>query len=117
MRIKIEFIDDFFLLIEKKTVFTGLALNTSSLTARRDSFDRNTSAFSPSLDYTSSSVAAVAANGNGNTNRKWPVNNYGALSTMASVSPLAPGTPPPTGNKSFEENENLISSIYESLLY
>lgn len=73
---------------------TGLALNTSSLTARRDSFDRNTSAFSPSLDYSSSSIAA---NGNGTANRKWPVNNYGALGTMASVSPLAPGTPPPTG--------------------
>jgi len=75
---------------------SGLALNTSSLTARRDSFDRNTSAFSPSLDYTSSSVG-VATNGNGTTNRKWPVNNYGGLGTMASVSPLAPGTPPPTG--------------------
>ncbi|XP_055310309.1 maternal protein pumilio-like isoform X2 [Sitodiplosis mosellana] len=74
---------------------SGLALNTSSLTARRDSFDRNTSAFSPSLDFNSSSVAAVAAaNGNGTASRKWPVNNYGA---MASVSPLAPGTPPPTG--------------------
>ncbi|XP_031626222.1 maternal protein pumilio-like isoform X2 [Contarinia nasturtii] len=75
----------------------GLALNTSSLTARRDSFDRNTSAFSPSLDFNSPSVAAVAAaaaNGNGTANRKWPVNNYGA---MASVSPLAPGTPPPSG--------------------
>lgn len=70
-------------------------MNTSSLTARRDSFDRNTSAFSPSLDFNTSSVAAVAAaNGNGTASRKWPVNNYGA---MASVSPLAPGTPPPTG--------------------
>lgn len=73
----------------------GLALNTSSLTARRDSFDRNTSAFSPSLDFSSSSVAAAAAaNGNGTSSRKWPVNNYNA---MTSVSPLAPGTPPPTG--------------------
>lgn len=71
-----------------------MALNTSTLTARRDSFDRNTSAFSPSLDYN----ASVVANGNGTANRKWPVNNYGALGTMASVSPLAaPGTPPPTG--------------------
>lgn len=87
------------LLIEQ--YFAGLALNTSSLTARRDSFDRNTSAFSPSLDYNTSSLAAVAANGNGTTNRKWPVNNYGALGTMASVSPLAPGTPPPTGKFAF----------------
>lgn len=39
----------------------------------------------------------MTANGNGTANRKWPVNNYGALGTMASVSPLAPGTPPPTG--------------------
>lgn len=74
----------------------GLPLNTSTLSARRDSFDRNTSAFSPSLDYNSTTVAT--ANGNGNANRKWPVNNYGALGTMASVSPLAAsGTPPPTG--------------------
>lgn len=70
----------------------GLALNTSSLTARRDSFDRNTSAFSPSLDFNSTSVAAV--NGNGTASRKWPVNSY---SGMPSISPLAPGTPPPTG--------------------
>lgn len=83
----------FFFLFFSIKISTGLALNTSSLTARRDSFDRNTSAFSPSLDFSSSSVA-VAANGNGTASRKWPVNNYGA---MASVSPLAPGTPPPTG--------------------
>lgn len=69
----------------------GLQLNTSSLSARRDSFDRNTSAFSPSLDYSSTSAATVAG-------RKWPVSNYGALGTMASASPLgAPITPPPTG--------------------
>lgn len=43
--------------------FIGLGLGSGS-TGRRDSFDRNTSAFSPSLDY---SRAA-----------KWP-QSYGAL--------------------------------------
>uniref|UniRef100_A0A182Q1N1 PUM-HD domain-containing protein n=1 Tax=Anopheles farauti TaxID=69004 RepID=A0A182Q1N1_9DIPT len=83
------------------------ALNTSSLTTRRDSFDRNTSAFSPSMDYTSgassntmamnaaaASVAATAAA------HKWPVGtgNYTGLGTVAaaSASPLGPSlTPPP----------------------
>lgn len=69
-------------------------MNASSLSARRDSFDRNTSAFSPSLDYNSTSVSAANAAVAG---RKWSVNNYG-LSSMASSSPLAaPGTPPPAG--------------------
>lgn len=43
-------------------VFSGLGLGTGS-SGRRDSFDRNTSAFSPSLDY---------------GRPKWP-QNYGAL--------------------------------------
>lgn len=68
-----------------------MALNTSSLSARRDSFDRNTSAFSPSLEYNSNSSATAAA-------RKWPVASYGALGTMPSASPLGgPITPPPSG--------------------
>lgn len=73
------------------TCISGLALNTSSLTARRDSFDRNTSAFSPSLDYNSTAAVTNA--------RKWPVSSYGALGTVAtSASPLgAPITPPPSG--------------------
>lgn len=78
----------------------GLALNTSTLSARRDSFERNTSAFSPSMDYNSTSAAAAAAAAAtaSITTRKWPVSSYGALSTMASASPLcAPVTPPPTG--------------------
>lgn len=54
---------------------TGLGLNTTT-TARRDSFDRNTSAFSPSLDY----------------RQKWPSYNIGS-----SPSPLTGSlTPPPT---------------------
>ncbi|KAF4519151.1 hypothetical protein B566_EDAN008213 [Ephemera danica] len=63
---------------------TGLGLGSSS-TGRRDSFDRNTSAFSPSLEY----------------NRgKWP-QSYGALGTVAaSPSPLGLTggslTPPPS---------------------
>lgn len=82
-------------------------MNTSSLTARRDSFDRNTSAFSPSLDFNPSSVAAVAAaNGNGTARGKWPVNNYGG---MSSVSPLAPGTPPPTGTHFFRHLSKLFN--------
>lgn len=69
----------------------SLALNTSSLTARRDSFDRNTSAFSPSLDYNSTNAV--------NNSRKWAVNNYETMRTIAtSASPLgAPITPPPSG--------------------
>lgn len=68
----------------------GLALNTTSLSGRRDSFDRNTSAFSPSsIDYTGGNV-----NGRSST-AKWPIGSYGA---MASASPHgAPITPPPTG--------------------
>lgn len=55
--------------------FAGLGLNTTS--GRRDSFDRNTSAFSPSLDY----------------RQKWTTSyNIGS-----SPSPLAGSlTPPPT---------------------
>ncbi|XP_065082849.1 maternal protein pumilio isoform X2 [Ochlerotatus camptorhynchus] len=80
----------------------GLALSTSSLTARRDSFDRNTSAFSPSLDYTSASTNAVvnnAAAAAAAAARKWPVGagSYGGLSAVtASGSPLGASiTPPP----------------------
>ncbi|XP_046669067.1 pumilio homolog 2 isoform X4 [Homalodisca vitripennis] len=66
------------------TTISGLGLSTGS-TGRRDSFDRNTSAFSPSLEY---------------GRQKWP-QNYGALGTVtASPSPLglASGSvsPPPT---------------------
>uniref|UniRef100_A0A8D8UYT9 Pumilio homolog 2 n=1 Tax=Cacopsylla melanoneura TaxID=428564 RepID=A0A8D8UYT9_9HEMI len=62
----------------------GLGLGTGS-SGRRDSFDRNTSAFSPSLDY---------------GRPKWP-QNYGALGTVtASPSPLGLNsgslTPPPS---------------------
>lgn len=79
-------------------VYLGLALNTSTLTTRRDSFDRNTSAFSPSLDYNASAMAAANAAA-GNVNRKWP-QSYGPLGAMPSVSPLAaPGTPPPPTGK------------------
>ncbi|KAL1399118.1 hypothetical protein pipiens_008456, partial [Culex pipiens pipiens] len=80
----------------------GLALSTSSLTARRDSFDRNTSAFSPSLDYTSASTNAVVSNAAAAAAaaaRKWPVGagSYGGLSAVAaSASPLGASiTPPP----------------------
>ncbi|XP_058823446.1 maternal protein pumilio isoform X2 [Topomyia yanbarensis] len=78
----------------------GLALSTSSLTARRDSFDRNTSAFSPSLDYTSASTNAVVSNAAAAAAaaaRKWPVGagSYG-LSAVTSASPLGTCiTPPP----------------------
>ncbi|XP_058447474.1 maternal protein pumilio isoform X2 [Malaya genurostris] len=78
----------------------GLALSTSSLTARRDSFDRNTSAFSPSLDYTSASTNAVVTNAAAAAAaaaRKWPVGagSYG-LSAVTSASPLGTSiTPPP----------------------
>lgn len=69
-------------------IFIGLQLNTG-LTTRRDSFDRNTSAFSPSLDYNS-------ANMTGSSVRKWPTSFNGALG--ASSSPIgAPLTPPPPG--------------------
>ncbi|XP_014244015.1 pumilio homolog 2 isoform X4 [Cimex lectularius] len=66
----------------------GLGLGTGS-TGRRDSFDRNTSAYSPSLEY---------------GRAKWP-QSYGALGTVpASASPLglASGsvTPPPLGSGS-----------------
>ncbi|XP_055382813.1 maternal protein pumilio [Condylostylus longicornis] len=92
---------------------SGLALNTSSLTGRRDSFDRNTSAFSPSIDYSNNAAAAVAAATGGSSAvsssaaaaaavaaaaRKWP-GNYSTLGavTTASASPIgAPLTPPPT---------------------
>ncbi|XP_039311745.1 maternal protein pumilio isoform X7 [Solenopsis invicta] len=59
----------------------GLGLGASS-TGRRDSFDRNTSAFSPSLEY---------------SRAKWP-QSYGALGTVtASPSPLGLSlTPPPS---------------------
>lgn len=60
-------------------------MNTTALTTRRDSFDRNTSAFSPSMDYSSAP----------GTVRKWPTTNYGALSTVTASSPIAPITPPP----------------------
>lgn len=80
--------------------FAGLALSTSSLTARRDSFDRNTSAFSPSLDYSSASTNAVVNNAAAAAvARKWPVGagSYGGLSAItASASPLGASiTPPP----------------------
>ncbi|XP_055847919.1 maternal protein pumilio isoform X4 [Episyrphus balteatus] len=84
---------------------TGLALNTSSLTTRRDSFDRNTSAFSPSMDYSTSTVAATAVSSSvaaaaaaAAVARKWPVSGYGNLGSVgnASASPIgAPITPPP----------------------
>ncbi|XP_064552758.1 maternal protein pumilio isoform X4 [Drosophila montana] len=96
----------------------GLALNTNSLTGRRDSFDRTTSAFSPSaMDYTTSSVAAAAAANAVNSSvaqaaaaaaaarAKWPgamsnasaYGSLGAAAVNASASPLgAPLTPPPT---------------------
>lgn len=64
-------------------MLVGLQLNTG-LTTRRDSFDRNTSAFSPSLDYSSANIAG----------RKWPTAaNYGALGASSPIG--APITPPP----------------------
>jgi pumilio RNA-binding family len=69
-------------------IVAGLQLNTG-LTTRRDSFDRNTSAFSPSLDYNS-------ANMTGSSVRKWPTTFNGALG--ASSSPIGASlTPPPQG--------------------
>lgn len=70
-----------------------MQLNTTGLTTRRDSFDRNTSAFSPSLDYNTGNVTSSQI-------RKWPAApNYGALSTMTASSPIGGGplTPPPGG--------------------
>ncbi|XP_037945728.1 maternal protein pumilio isoform X3 [Teleopsis dalmanni] len=86
---------------------SALALNTSSLTGRRDSFDRTTSAFSPSaMDYTSSSTiaatsvsqVAAAAAAAAAARAKWPTvtNTYGTIGATASASPIgAPITPPP----------------------
>ncbi|KAJ6636061.1 Maternal protein pumilio [Pseudolycoriella hygida] len=69
----------------------GLTLNTTSLSARRDSFGRDTSPFSPSLEY--GNAAAAVTNP-----RKWPSTSYGALGTVPSASPIgAPLTPPPSG--------------------
>lgn len=62
-------------------------MNTG-LTTRRDSFDRNTSAFSPSLDYN-------PANMPGNPVRKWQTASYGALGASSPIG--GPLTPPPTG--------------------
>jgi pumilio RNA-binding family len=61
-----------------------LQLNTG-LTTRRDSFDRNTSAFSPSLEYNS--------NMTNNSVRKWPTTFNGALGASSPIG--APLTPPP----------------------
>ncbi|KAH8310045.1 hypothetical protein KR044_011151, partial [Drosophila immigrans] len=103
----------------------GLALNTNSLTGRRDSFDRTTSAFSPSaMDYTSSSVAAAANAVQSSVAQaaaaaavaarvKWPAamsnaSAYGALGAggvNASASPLgAPLTPPPSAQSCLMAN-------------
>jgi pumilio RNA-binding family len=68
------------------TVFTGLQLNTG-LTTRRDSFDRNTSAFSPSLDYSSTGTSV----------RKWPNAFNGSLGASSSPIGAPPLTPPPPG--------------------
>ncbi|PSN46785.1 Maternal protein pumilio, partial [Blattella germanica] len=72
----------------------GLGLSSTS-SGRRDSFDRNTSAFSPSLEY-----------GRG----KWPT-NYGALGTVtASPSPIGIQgslTPPPTLSTAMGSSTNL----------
>lgn len=66
----------------------GLQLSTG-LTTRRDSFDRNTSAFSPSLDYSTTNTTIT-----GNSVRKWPQAFNG---TLGASSPIqgAPLTPPP----------------------
>lgn len=64
----------------------GLQLNTG-LTTRRDSFDRNTSAFSPSLDYNPAG---------GNPVRKWAnAAGYGALGASSPIGSAL--TPPPSG--------------------
>ncbi|XP_070493256.1 maternal protein pumilio-like isoform X2 [Chironomus tepperi] len=70
----------------------GLQLNTG-LTTRRDSFDRNTSAFSPSLEYSSGNMT-------GSSIRKWPTAFNGTLGASSSspVGISAPLTPPPPAN-------------------
>lgn len=70
-------------------VFKGLQLNTG-LTTRRDSFDRNTSAFSPSLDYNSANMNSASV-------RKWPNAFNGTLGASSPIGapPLTP--PPPPG--------------------
>lgn len=80
---------------EKRTVtfflllpFAGLQLNTG-LTTRRDSFDRNTSAFSPSLDYSSTNATG------GTSVRRWPNAFNGALGASSPIG--ASLTPPPPG--------------------
>lgn len=56
-------------------------------------------------------------NGNASTNgRKWPVSSYGALSTMASSSPLnASCTPPPTGKTTTKQFPSLFLIIINEL--
>lgn len=67
---------------------SGLQLNTG-LTTRRDSFDRNTSAFSPSLDYSSTNTTG------GTSVRRWP-NAFNG--TLGASSPIGASlTPPPPG--------------------
>jgi pumilio RNA-binding family len=80
---------------EKRTVtnnfissISGLQLNTG-LTTRRDSFDRNTSAFSPSLDYNSTNTTG------GTSVRRWPNAFNGALGASSPIG--ASLTPPPPG--------------------
>lgn len=67
---------------------SGLQLNTG-LTTRRDSFDRNTSAFSPSLDYSSTNATG------GTSVRRWPNAFNGALGASSPIG--ASLTPPPPG--------------------
>lgn len=67
---------------------SGLQLNTG-LTTRRDSFDRNTSAFSPSLDYSSTNTTG------GTSVRRWPNAFNGALGASSPIG--ASLTPPPPG--------------------
>lgn len=67
---------------------SGLQLNTG-LTTRRDSFDRNTSAFSPSLDYSSTNMTGTSV-------RKWPNAFNGALGASSPIG-APPLTPPPPG--------------------
>lgn len=88
------------------------------MSARRDSFDRNTSAFSPSLDYNSTNTAAAAAASAAAAARKWPVSSYGALGTMPSASPLgAPLTPPPTGNIIIFESKLFVDFFSNILIF
>lgn len=63
-------------------------MNTG-LTTRRDSFDRNTSAFSPSLDYNSTNTTG------GTSVRRWPNAFNGALGASSPIG--ASLTPPPPG--------------------